>query len=334
MVRGDPRKWLVTVATTGVAVAVGVILASSSATASPNASVSRPRLTERQIIQVAMAAANGAGDRAPTLIQHSEGTREKANRIDSGDIVPGQGWSYLIAERGHFVLNDAPRPFGAPAPKGSVLTLIVDAVTHQVTDSGVSNRYPDLAKLGPVTTDLQRAHGDGKLPTVVVPNVVGLDLNDAYARLHRAGLRVSYPKSFSEGAFACEPIIGHESPAARSLASAGVAITLTAGPPTCGASSPGLPTGRLPSATVPNFASRPLSAAVHWAEKRRFYWEADKLPPLVGARASKLLGNYQVTGQRPRAGSTLHLGVGSKHGKEGSFRPTPLELRCRVRNRS
>jgi hypothetical protein len=170
MVRGDPRKWLVTVATTGLSVALGVILASSSATASPNGSVSRPRLTEPQIVGLAMAAANGAGDRGPTLIQHSEGTREKANLIDSGDIVPGEQWSYLIAERGHFVLNDAPRPFGAPAPRGSVLTLIVDATTHQVTDTGLSNRYPDLAKLGPVTTDLRRPRAGGKLPTVVVSN--------------------------------------------------------------------------------------------------------------------------------------------------------------------
>jgi hypothetical protein len=334
MVRGDPRKWVVIAAISGLSVALGVILASSSATASLNASVSEPRLAERQIIQVAMAAANGAGDRAPTLIQHSEGTREKANLIDSGDIVPGQGWSYLIAERGHFVLDDAPRPFGASAPRGSVLTLIVDAATDQVTDTGLSNRYPDLAKLGPVMTDLRRAYGGGKLPTVVVPNVGSLDLSHAYARLHRAGLRVSYPKSFSEGAFACEPIIDHETPAARSPVSAEVTITLTAKPPTCGVSSPGLPAGPLPSATVPNFASRPLSAAVNWAEKHRLYWEADNLPPLVGARASNLLGNYEVTGQRPRAGSTLHLGVGSKHGNEGSFRPTPLELRCRVPNRS
>jgi hypothetical protein len=322
------------VATTGLSVAVGVILASSSATASPNASVSRLRLTERQIIQVAMAAANGAGDPDPTLIQHSEGTREKANLIDSGDIVPGQRWSYLIAERGHFVFNDAPTPPGAPAPRGSVLTLVVDAATHQVTDTGLSNRYPDLAKLGPVTTDLRLAQGGGKLPTVVVPNVVSLDLNHAYARLRRAGLRVSYPQSFSEGAFACEPIIDHETPAARSPVSAGVTITLTARPPTCGASSPGVPTGPLPSATVPNFASRPLTAAVNWAEKHRLYWEADNLPPLVGARGTQLLGNYQVTGQTPRAGSTLHLGVGSKHGNEGTFRPTPLELRCRFPNRS
>jgi hypothetical protein len=36
-----------------------------------------------------------------------------------------------------------------------VLTLVLDAATRHVTDSGLSNRYPDLAALGPVTTDLR-----------------------------------------------------------------------------------------------------------------------------------------------------------------------------------
>jgi hypothetical protein len=334
MVRGDSRKWLVVAATGGLLAAAGVILSFSSATATPAASVGKPRLTERQIIQIAMAAAKRAGESEPTLIQHSDGTRERSNLIDSGDVVPGQRWSYLIAERGRFVFKDAPTPPGAPAPSGSVLTLVVDVATRQVTDSGLSNRYPELAKLGPVTTDLHRVQGGGKVPSAAVPNVIGLDLNHAYARLHRAGLRVSYPRAFSEGAFACEPIIDRETPGARSRVSTGATITLTAGPPTCGASSPGVPTGPLPFARVPTFARRPLNAAVSWAAKHRLSWEADNLPPLVGAGATQLLGNYQVTPQRPRAGSMLRLGVGSRHANEGTFRPTPLVLRCRVQHRS
>lgn len=66
-------------------------------------------------------------------------------------MVSGTQASYLIAERGHFVLNDFPIPPGAHAPSGSALTLVVN--TGQVTDLGVSNTYPDLVKLGPVTTD-------------------------------------------------------------------------------------------------------------------------------------------------------------------------------------
>jgi hypothetical protein len=107
------------------------------------------------LVQIALVAAKNAGDPRPTLVQYSEGTRRHANLVDSGDIVPGAQRSYLIAERGHFTLKDASIPAGAQAPTGSVLTLVVNARTHQVTDGGVSNRYPDLAKLGPVTTGLR-----------------------------------------------------------------------------------------------------------------------------------------------------------------------------------
>jgi hypothetical protein len=99
----------------------------------------------------------GAGDPRPTLIQHSEGSRYRANLVASGDIVPGKAWSYLIAERGHFVFNDTPGPPGSRAPSGSVITLVVDAATGEITDYGVSDRYPRLAVLGPLKTDLRRA---------------------------------------------------------------------------------------------------------------------------------------------------------------------------------
>jgi hypothetical protein len=113
----------------------------------------KPRLAERRIRKIAQAAAARAGDPHPTLIQHSEGTRFEANRIASGDLVFNWQWSYLIAERGHFVSNRAPP--GAKPPSGTV-TLVVDAATGQGTDSGISDRYPHLATLGPVTTDLRR----------------------------------------------------------------------------------------------------------------------------------------------------------------------------------
>ncbi len=114
-------------------------------------------LSERQILGIAKAAAARAGDPTPTLIQHSEGTRAQANRPTCGCVVSGNRTSYLIAIRGHFVLNDVSRPPGASSPSGSVLTLVVDAFTGQTTDLGVSNRYPDLAALGPVRTDLGTA---------------------------------------------------------------------------------------------------------------------------------------------------------------------------------
>src|SRR6202035_1838820 len=104
---------------------------------------------------IAERAAARAGDPHPSLIQHAEGTRHEANLVDSGDVVPGCRWSYLIAEPGHFVLRSAHIPSGAPLPKGTVLTLVIDAATGRSTDGGLSNHYPDLDRLGPVTTDLR-----------------------------------------------------------------------------------------------------------------------------------------------------------------------------------
>jgi hypothetical protein len=118
----------------------------------------KPRLSERRVVRIARRAAARAGDRSPTLVQHSAGTRQHANAVASGDRVPGNRWSYLVAERGSFVLESASVPPGAPAPRGTVLTIVVDAATGTPTDIGVSNRYPDLAALGAVTTDLREAH--------------------------------------------------------------------------------------------------------------------------------------------------------------------------------
>jgi hypothetical protein len=146
-----PRRFLAGVVTGLVVVGAAAV---TSVTGS-GALVGKPRLTESVILRIARAAAAQAGDPSPTLIQHSAGSRARANVIDSGAIVPGRQWSYLIAERGHFVLNNVPTPPGAAAPSGSVLTQIVNAITGQITDGGVSNRYPDLARLGPVRTDLR-----------------------------------------------------------------------------------------------------------------------------------------------------------------------------------
>jgi hypothetical protein len=152
-------------------VAVGVVVAVNGALASqPSA-----HLSESRILNIALAAAAQAGDPQPALVQHAAGTRRQANLVDSGDIVPGNQPSYLIAMRGHFVFEDAPTPPGAAAPHGSVMTIVVDALNGAGTDSGVSNRYPDLRRLGPVTTDY-RAPAHPAPGTTTVPGVETLDL--------------------------------------------------------------------------------------------------------------------------------------------------------------
>jgi hypothetical protein len=114
----------------------------------------RPTLSERRILTLAEQAATGSSDPNPTLIQHAAGTRFDAVVISSGDLIFEYNWSYLIAIRGHFTATDASYPPGAKPRTGTVITLVVDARTGKVTDGGIGNRYPPLAKLGPVTTDL------------------------------------------------------------------------------------------------------------------------------------------------------------------------------------
>jgi hypothetical protein len=147
------RSFNAAIAATGFAL---VTLVGCGTDTSLTTAPARPTLSEQKLLAIALRVATGAGDPGPKLIQHSEGAREAANRVDSGDIVPGDEWSYLIAERGRFILNGVSVPAGAQAPRGSVLTLIVAARSHEVTDLGVSNRYPHLWRLGPVTTDLRR----------------------------------------------------------------------------------------------------------------------------------------------------------------------------------
>lgn len=105
-------------------------------------------------MRIALEVAATDGDRRPSLIQHAEATRYRANLIAGGDIVPGKTWCYLIAERGHFIAKNASYPPGGHPPKGTVITLVVDARTGGVLDFGLSDRYPKLRKLGTVHTDL------------------------------------------------------------------------------------------------------------------------------------------------------------------------------------
>lgn len=210
MSRGAPRGWWAAAAIVGLLAMGGGVAISASATVGTNASRGgMPHLAE---LRIALTAAAHAGDRAPLLIQHSQGTREKANLVDSGDVVPGRQWSYLIAERGHFIFKDAPGPPGAPVPTGSVLTLVVNARTSQITDSGLSDRYPGLAKLGPVATDLDRRRGRGvcprqepqRLPADAIAGASLAALAQAraiYRGLDRKGMRVT------------EAVLGDDDPA-------------------------------------------------------------------------------------------------------------------------
>ena len=55
---------------------------------------------------------------------------------------------YVIVARGSFIGTGAKVPAGGATPTGSVLTEIVRADSGTITDWGINNTYPDLAKLG------------------------------------------------------------------------------------------------------------------------------------------------------------------------------------------
>lgn len=134
--------------------AVGAAAAIALAAASTSAAGSTPgKLSESRIVSIAISAAAAAGEPTPTSIRHAEGTRAHANLVASGEVVPGSRDSFLIVVTGKFVARNAPVPPGAPAPIGSVLTLVVDASTGEQTDFGIQDNVPNLAALGPVSTD-------------------------------------------------------------------------------------------------------------------------------------------------------------------------------------
>jgi hypothetical protein len=326
-------KWIIGAAIVAGLISAGIVTFGRRANAASRprpaqsartgaASLGRPRLSERRILRIALDAAKRADDRHPWLIQHSaESTRARANLVDSGAIVPGGAWSYVVAATGHFVLWDAKVPAHSPVPSGSVLTLVIDARSGHVTDSGVSHRFPDLGSLGPVTTDLAGV--------VASPDVVGLSLDHAYSELRRSGLRVSFPNSFDPG---CLPTVSAQRPRAGEPVRGASTTVLTLRIVGCALGSPAVPVGPLPSATVPRFMGRPLLAAVAWVNKHQLSVQiTDGLPGLRNADAPQLLANYRITSQRPRPGATLTLGIGHSNASEGTWLPTPLRISCRQR---
>jgi len=101
-------------------------------------------------------AAKANGDPAPVWMTAVLTTRAKAlTSATPGDFVPGAGGVlvFLVTMRGHFAANAVSRPRGAAAPTGRYLSIVVDARTFQVLDSGLSPSPPPVspASLGPVT---------------------------------------------------------------------------------------------------------------------------------------------------------------------------------------
>lgn len=147
----------------GISIAAVVAGATGVLALSAEAGAGDGRLSDQHVAGIAMRASARAGDRHPRLIQHVYSNRHHANLIDSGSGINSRERVFLIAIRGRFPFNVSgpPIPPGVKPPPDtgpttvSVHTLIIDAHTGQVTDSGLSNHYPNLKKLGHVVTDLR-----------------------------------------------------------------------------------------------------------------------------------------------------------------------------------
>lgn len=134
-------------------VAGGLILWLSAGSGKVKAATVSTGLSESQIVSIADGYAASYGDSSPGSIEHVEAPRQAAVLAASGDVVSDNREVILIVERGSFVGAGVPRPSGAAAPQGSVLTLAIDAQTGELTDLGIQSNVPDLASLGPVTVD-------------------------------------------------------------------------------------------------------------------------------------------------------------------------------------
>jgi hypothetical protein len=121
-----------------------------------------PHIAEHRIKAIGLASAAAAGDAHPKLIQHVEGTHFDADRIASGDLIWDWHWAILIAIRGSFPASDisdtrsAGRATASPPKQFPVLTLVIDARTGRTEDFGLSDHYPKLSQMRPVTTDYRR----------------------------------------------------------------------------------------------------------------------------------------------------------------------------------
>jgi hypothetical protein len=141
---------------TGVAAATAAALVLASV-GSGAATAGNP-MTAAQIKSLVVSGAAAMGDSTPTDISYSALTTRNGALAASGSGA-SMGGAYgsasgyfVVVAHGEFTAYDAPIPNGAKIPTGTVMTLVVDAATGEVTDSGVQHDSPDLSTLGPVTT--------------------------------------------------------------------------------------------------------------------------------------------------------------------------------------
>jgi hypothetical protein len=137
--------------------AMALVLSAAGCTKTPGpAGASIPASVIGRLTAIARGAATANSDPAPEWITAVETTHAKALTVATpGDYIPDSGDAkvFLITMRGHFTANGVSRPFGAKAPVGRYLSLVLDARTFQELEFGLGPKPPSpaLASLGQVT---------------------------------------------------------------------------------------------------------------------------------------------------------------------------------------
>ncbi len=157
-----------------------------------------------------------------------------------------------------------------------------------------------------------------------MPFTEGDELPHAYLKLHAAGLSVTFTRSFSlDWSYKCVPLVVRTIPAAGTDLRRGSVVSVLTRIPPCGLASLFTVVGVRPR-RVPDFIGKPLTAAVHWTQRRDLFWAAT-IPALRAGDASSLFADYTITAQRPHPGSKILPAVKD----HGGGRPTPLTLTVR-----
>jgi hypothetical protein len=103
---------------------------------------------------IALRAASTAGVSSPKTIHAvAASDRHSAESVLSGAVINDSTPVYVIKMTGG-PFTALQHPPGTGFPQGNVLTLTINATTHEVTDFGLVNDEPDLSQIGPLTVDL------------------------------------------------------------------------------------------------------------------------------------------------------------------------------------
>jgi hypothetical protein len=86
----------------------------------------------------------------PHAIEYVEGGHQQVVRAFSDDEVSDNAEVDAIVMHGEFVGKDVPVPPGASPPSGSVMILVVNATTGQMTDLGIQQEAPNFSDFRPV----------------------------------------------------------------------------------------------------------------------------------------------------------------------------------------